>query len=318
MSNKLKIIIAIVVFLGALVYMVFALENLGVFSFEALLKKKYDLSFYVGEHGTAVKPEGNTVCVSVFVDISDGSWHDEEADVQKKDMHLEYLGMATEWISARAEDYGKNADFIYDWKQHPELYHEVTMPYAFYNDTLRVNTGYNLLWDYINNEIPSALLLEQYDADNIIYMTYYDVAEYNSMPAFAKDCYFDPEFSYEACYIPMAYSGTVIAPTVVAHEILHLFGAPDLYKSGSDPEFFNVSSDYVNYAAEQYPKDIMVYTLDLSTGEALLGEIKSTLSDVTAYYIGWLDEAPQDVAEFGLDLSQHDPLRPKYVPPEKR
>ena len=27
----------------------------------------------------------------------------------------------------------------------------------------------------------------------------------------------------------MEYKGTVLAPAVVAHEILHLFGAPDLY-----------------------------------------------------------------------------------------
>ena len=61
---------------------------------------------------------------------------------------------------------------------------------------------------------------------------------------------------------------------VVAHEILHLFGAEDYYTSLSRERL----------AMELYPDDIMLWQYD---------DIQSNaLGDCTAYSVGWTDKAP--------------------------
>ncbi len=62
--------------------------------------------------------------------------------------------------------------------------------------------------------------------------------------------------------------------SVVAHEILHLFGAEDLYAPASRETLAGI----------YYPDDIM-----LSTHYTILSH---HIGDVTAFYIGWTDEVP--------------------------
>jgi hypothetical protein len=66
---------------------------------------------------------------------------------------------------------------------------------------------------------------------------------------------------------------TVMAATV-AHEILHIFGAKDLY----EPELL------AEYAEYKYLRDIMLYADNIK---------RAQIDKFTAYCIGWLDEAPE-------------------------
>lgn len=67
-------------------------------------------------------------------------------------------------------------------------------------------------------------------------------------------------------------------PSEIAHNILHLFGAADLYET-----IYRKSSKSIEFAAEHYPNEIMqdpygknIYTLEIS--------------DYTKYLIGWNDQ----------------------------
>ena len=315
MKKRLLVITAIALIIASAAYILITLENAEVFSLSRVFKVKYPLSFYMGENGTADKPEGKTVCVSLFVDLDEHKWDDE--DNEKIEKWYDNLGMATDWITEQASNYGKTAEFVFDWKNNPELYYEVGSVGKIYGLFLRENDGYNLLWDYVNNNVPSAELLEEFDADNIIYITYFDINEGNSALACAKDCYFDPNYSYEIVYMPLGQNGFEYTASTLAHEILHLFGAPDWYKGGYDPEFFGVGDSCINYMRENFPNDIMVRTYDHELKEPFYGEVNGEISEMTAYYVGLIDEAPSAVYDFNLDLSQHDPDRPRFVPDEE-
>lgn len=72
--------------------------------------------------------------------------------------------------------------------------------------------------------------------------------------------------------------------SVVAHEILHLFGAEELYKNAERKAL----------AQKYYPKDIMLsasFFLPLNN-----------IGDATAFYVGWTDDAPAVLDEEGWGL----------------
>ena len=74
--------------------------------------------------------------------------------------------------------------------------------------------------------------------------------------------------------------GTEEEPAVYAHEILHIFGAHDLYRG---EEYSRAVTDYI---AANYPDEIMRSV----AGE---GRISEQISRITAYHLGWIDEIPE-------------------------
>lgn len=62
-------------------------------------------------------------------------------------------------------------------------------------------------------------------------------------------------------------------PSVIAHEFLHLFGAPDLYPAGYTFNYADI--------AEKYPNEIMLITHKKIN--------KLMISPISKYYIGWQD-----------------------------
>ena len=82
--------------------------------------------------------------------------------------------------------------------------------------------------------------------------------------------------------------GTFDGPAVYAHEILHLFGAPDLY-SGSNDLF--VSEELVDYVADTWPEEIM-YDTYAPDGSLEYGTIHKEIGPLTAYRLGLCDAFP--------------------------
>lgn len=314
------VIISAVVIIAVAVYLIVALDGMGISLSRSIshflqraFKPKYPLSFSIGDKGTADSIEGRTVVVSVFADLEHDKW-DDELKGEAPDKVLGFVSMATDWISEKAAEYGVSAEYIYDWHEHPELRYDSGKIGESYRIDLRTNDGYNSLWDYINNDIPSEELVNAFDADNILYIVFFNVSGGNSVPAFAKDCFFDTEFQYDMVFFPLQSGGLEMTATTLTHEMLHLYGAPDWYKALESGEelTFGVSADCVDYIRENYPDDIMYRTFDKETLTPFYGDVNGGLSDITAYYVGLLDEAPSAVREYGLDLSTHDPLRQAY------
>ena len=77
-----------------------------------------------------------------------------------------------------------------------------------------------------------------------------------------------------------------------AHEILHCFGAYDLYYASK-----TIPQAYVDYCKQSNSKDIM-YTINLGK------EIRMTFTELCAYYVGLIDTC-ETVEIWGLGKSTH-------------
>ena len=94
------------------------------------------------------------------------------------------------------------------------------------------------------------------------------------------------------------------APAAYAHEMLHTFGAPDLYVGENPAANYNINDDFVSYCETYHPNEIMVTTYDVDTDEPHYDYISNELTEITAYYIGWTDTS-REAEEFHLQESQH-------------
>lgn len=113
-------------------------------------------------------------------------------------------------------------------------------------------------------------------------------------------------YPYELACLSKFADTDRIAPSIIAHEILHLFGAPDLYCFDAIGLNYGTTPEFVEYCRENNNKDIMLSTLDSETGVALPNRITQEITDITAYYIGWLETAPDFIDEYLLVHSQHE------------
>lgn len=252
--------------------------------------------------GSACKLDGNIVVVSIFVNDHDYSWNFSDSnDTTTRDNTLTYLGIATDWITECGKTWNKEPKFIYDWKENTDLYYEATISCDITDEE---NDPTSYVAQYIQNSIDEKQLLTKYDADSIVYVTYLNTSSENKSVSFSIPYTDDSEYTQEVCYMLLNVENEIESPAGYAHEILHVFGAPDLYTS-EDPAFnCNIDDAYVKYCKTAHANDIMETTYDVNTGDSYYDHISNELSDVTAYYIGWTDTC-KDVTDYNLQQSHY-------------
>lgn len=227
------------------------------------------------ELGSANRLEGESIIVSVFVDTPSYKWSEKE-----KISTLENLNTATVYITNKGTEYNVDNKFIYDWTKNTNLKYDVKM-IMDPDDTKRyeaildkriagwvegmIKDSYSKVQ---NNEKQNGYqkLLKAYNADNIFMIVYFKA------PGRSYAITYDGIDSYNESLIYFYEDGD--DPAVLAHEILHLYGAHDYYE---DAEY---TKDAVKYIEGKYPNDIMLTT---SLGK----EISNELGELTAYHLGW-------------------------------
>lgn len=256
---------------------------------------------YDNHLGTAKELEGKIAVVSIFVNDATTGWNFEsEADQQLDALIYKDLEVATDYLENVSKSYGKDVEFIYDWKQYPELavdlditdidYREVWDNFDQFNYTASIN---------IDQNVQTAKILSDVGADQIIYMMYFNTPETNTITSNTVFCS-ESEFTYEICFMFMNCEGHLECPSHFAHEMLHTFGVPDLYTAAS----YGITQEYVDYAANSGLNDIMRINQDPQTGELLYDSIPNEVTDITAYYAGLTDYS-ETVNEWGFAPSQH-------------
>ena len=88
-----------------------------------------------------------------------------------------------------------------------------------------------------------------------------------------------------------------------------VYGAQDMGispEAGYSVEGTELSQTEEALSGENVPQEIMLSTRDTETGELLSDRITQEITDITAYYIGWLDAAPECIDEYLLVHSQHE------------
>ena len=255
----------------------------------------------VNTYGSAKDLAGTSIVVSIFADDKTTSW-DDEKDAATIENIRSYLGIAEQYLEDTASAYNKSADFITDFKANPDLKYLMTFDDVITTqEYIDAGNADEPAWNFIDTNIDEDALKQKYDADNVIYMIFVNSDEDCTAISCTRNWYEGMPYDYEMVYLFNYDSGLVNGPAVYAHEILHTFGAPDLYATDEE---YNISDDFLEYIAANYPNDIMLTCSDLESGDYLYDSINNEVTEITAYYVGLIDSS--DIAkEWNLGESQH-------------
>ena len=242
-------------------------------------------------HGSAGYPEGTTLIVSIFADELTTEWDFENGkDRDTRDIMLTHLSSGAAWLTQQIGAYGVEANFIYDWEENSDLYYT----YDF-GPVLLVQTGGGFYWkqeQYALQNIPAEALKEKYQAQNIIYMFFFNTDEYNTVNSWAVSDRHGEETEIINIYVRDDIPGGFyyMPASSFAHEIMHCFGAPDLYYATS-----TVPQAYVDHCRAIDSDDIM-FSVNMGV------TVTKLFTELDAYYLGLVDHC-DDVDIWGLGKS---------------
>ena len=234
----------------------------------------YDL----GNCGTLTR---NPTLVVLFVDDAESSWNDTLVQ-HFKDVQI---AKAVEWLEAQAAQYGAPLDI-------QTKYYHGTLDNGgkvYYPDTIAHQPSeddYDLLETVIGNMNEGvgdrfyAKLRRDNGGEDVIFLCMVNKDGLSYARGHADP--YSQILEYAVVYarntdVPATdtlHQKTHNRASVVAHEVLHLFGAEEMY----DPEGRNA------IAVEKYLKDVMLWT------ESFIN--RNEITEFTAYCIGWTDTVP--------------------------
>ena len=244
---------------------------------------------YGGRHGTADTIMGRTLVVSIYTDDAKTSWNSfNEVDQYNMDDSLNNLKIATKWLEEQVRKYNKKAEFIYDWKKYPDLKYNAKFSDISFKEDIFGNNYEQRMW--IRNNIDILNLKKKYRYDNIVFMFLVNMQSLDNVYPRSNASNNEWDLDIINLFVQNNYYYTTSA--VYAHEILHLFGVPDLYQSS-----YKINQKYVDYVKENRHDDIMNWTTETL-------EVTSTFSDLDAYYAGLINECAE-VNEWKLAKSDH-------------
>jgi len=239
---------------------------------------------YSGPNGTADTIDGKTIIISIYANDEKVVWnYNLESDMLKIDDTLNNLKIATDYLTQEVAKYNKKAEFIYDWHKFSDLKYEAT-----FKDNIVDNYNYKYITqkEWIIDNIDILKLKKKYEADNIIFVYFFNTNNTNTAITSTYN------LDIDIVNIFPENDKYIIPPATYAHELLHTFGAPDLYFENAI-----INQSYVDYLIENDSDDIMFKVTDTSV-------IIDDFSDLDAYYVGLIDIHP-DVDKWGLGESEH-------------
>lgn len=255
--------------------------------------------------GSSGKLEGTIAIVTIFMNDSRTSWNfDRQEDYDMYSYAYYDVQIACEWLTKACKDYGRKVKFVWDWGKHEELcsYGSISLSATkeIENETYRADYE---VQTFIRNNIDSERIKKSLGANGIIYLVCFNTPYSNKVSCCT--CMWEKAYprNEEFCYMFMGFENTVVEPAHFAHEILHTFGAPDLYYAG----MYGITQEYVDYAESTRNYDIMGSYCgeDKATGQYVYDKVPNTLTDITAYYVG-LTNSSKTVRTWGFEPSDYD------------
>ena len=251
---------------------------------------KYN-SPYDGGQGSAGSLCGRTIIISIFTDDAETSWNESaEEDNEMIYDSLDNLRISTDYLTEQAARYSADAEFIWDWELYPDLRYN-----AAFEESLVTEYGdmYNVQKDWVEQNIDTETLRNSYCADNVLYLFFFNTDFTNQVNPWYLGYSCSPDYYIEFCNIYVRFGDYFVTkPATYAHEMMHCFGAHDLYYAN---EF--IPQKYVDYLGNNYSNDIMYTVYDSK-------EITNEFSDLDAYYVGLIDHC-EEVEKWHLAKSEH-------------
>lgn len=247
---------------------------------------KEELAWMDKSTGSAEYLAGKTLLVSIYMDrdkTSSDGWPKKDISRTEK-----YMDTAVDYLKKSAKEYGLEADLVYDVNKYPDL--------MYFTDIDVLDTGlldfdsHDITDSWIEKNVDYLSLLEKYDADSIGFIFFMNSSgtswcyPYYPFPD-------EPEYGYlEKAYIYYYDEyDDYETPATYAHEILHMFGAVDLYTRSKED---GVKRKLVKYVERIYPRDIM-YTVYDENNENVYDHIPCEIGPLTAYFIGFINSCDE-------------------------
>ena len=227
--------------------------------------------------GSTYLLEGRTLLISIY-------WQDEAFPwpSQGKEHMRDAVEIAAQYLMEQAAACGKQSELLYDAE---DLRYEIAYDGANEDSARDDDSFFYTALQLIHEVVPLDDLLQAYGADSYGFLCLlsgaggsYALPYYADMDAEDEELcviyLLDPDF-------PDAYESV----PVYAHEILHLFGAIDLYDRFPED---GVTQEVVDYIAQEHPTELMydTYEPDGSTSDTAVSQ---ELCDITLYMVGLID-----------------------------
>lgn len=249
-------------------------------------------------YGSSGKLEGTIAVVTILADDATSEWNlSEDDDFRMYSTIYNDLRIGCGWIEEACAAYGRNVNFVWDWDAHDELIYRTSLDRSIGDNYYG---AYNDMQEFIGANIDSEGIRSALGANGIVYMVCVDTPSSNTTASSTFSWEAGCPCEYEMCFMLMNYKGQINAPATFAHEILHTFGAPDLYYAGKR----GITQEYVDYAKLAGTNDIMRVTWDLDTNYYVYDSVKNEITDITAYYLGLTDYS-DTVQEWSLGQSDY-------------
>jgi len=257
--------------------------------------------------GTCKELEGTFVIMSIAADDATTSWDFDNADDANTLAYIsEKFAIGLKWIEDMGKQYGKDINFIYNWDEDNELFYtaQLSEDYGTNNGNYRQDTK-----TFIDENLSSyaANLVNKYNADGIMFVFYFNEPENTDFVCFAEPYIgtdLGMDYPYEVLCVDKYVYGAQQGPATYAHEVLHLFGAPDFYNVDTDGSNHGMTEEFVSYCQQNHLNEIMNATYDPYNNVIPENEVTNDLTDLTAYYIGWVD-SNEECEAYGVDTSEH-------------
>ncbi len=266
--------------------------------YEQLQELSNTLENYEGEDppiGSATYLDGESVLVTVFLDEKNSS--SEPWDSAAVDVANQYMDIAVDYMKEEGERYGQEVELYYG---EGDLQYFADVNVDMESDDLEeLNQP---LEAFLEDKVDEEALMEKYDVNSIGYVFLVNGPGGSYCLPFEEG---DGEQWHREKTCVFLYDiyepGVHDNPATYAHEIMHMFGAVDLYD-----EFLydGVSMDLVEYVEEVYPMEIM-YTTYTEVGGYMYDYIPNYISPITAYALGWIDET-EEIENFPELIREYD------------
>ena len=204
---------------------------------------------------------------------------------------LNRMDAAAQWLTEQAAAYGSDASFLYDWTADPDLRYDA----SFSELLVREDGGmYEVQADYVRENIDTDALRQKYHADNVVYFFLFNTPYEHTPNPWSLGFSSSTDYDIEYVNLYIRFGDMFDAPpSTYAHEILHAFGAPDLYYESTV-----IPKEFVDYCCQTGCNDIM---FTVNEGET----ISSEFTPLDAYYVG-IGPRPAEADEWGLGPSEYD------------
>ncbi len=232
--------------------------------------------------GSATYPESGTVLISVYLDTG-LDWTEEDVALTQQ-----YLQIAVEGLDQKGQEYQSGMDVVYDSRQDPRLAVNLSLDIPDVEDDLQLTN--RALDAALAEAVDYRGLMEEYQTDSVAFLVFLnDSGVSYTIPYYQGD---SAEWYWEKCYLYLYDLGgrrNYENPATYAHEMLHLFGAWDLYETNDTD---GVTQQVVDYIRSEYPTELMLTTYNIWGGYTY-DRVPQFISPLTAYAIGWIEDCPE-------------------------